>query len=317
MAAVAKTTLFTSIPAHTSRPVQGRDFGEVWQKACIDSWKAEGFHVVSLNGRDEIGALERFASSVDIIELPAGRQRPLITDFFVAIEKSGSALAGVANADCLLLPGGKLAERLTRNVDGVAMAERLNINQTTLHPTGRQCYGFDAFFFKPAAMAAVVRDDNWRIGDTWWDYWLPLAFHFAGVQPRTLPAPLLAHLDHEQAWNQQAWEDNGRQFFTFLHGHMENLGDPNLRTAVNKAPKTATDILNLSFKTFDWLRSREPLWLPEQGSADDLLMRLFAGLATPPEPAQDSAKEGRHRVANTLRSAFRPFEEGWRRTRSR
>lgn len=310
MVDATKLMMLTSLPPFMGRRIQGVEFGPVWQAACIDSWKAERFHVVSLNTPDEIAALEPFASRVDFVELPASHQRPLITDFFDAIAKSSYELAGIINADCLLFPGNKLGERLAGNVDGLVMAERLNISQTTMRPTGRHCFGFDAFFFKTASLAAAERDDRWRIGDTWWDYWLPLSLHLAGVKLKTFPAPMLAHLDHDQVWSEQSWKGNSRRLFDFLHDRAQGLGDPELIGAVGEPPKTTAEIHALSSKIFNWLRSREPLWRPEEGSTDDLLMRLYAGLsAAAPEPSQSPPPEGRPSSRfNMLRAAFGLFE---------
>ncbi|HEY8032283.1 MAG TPA: hypothetical protein VIF02_07880 [Methylocella sp.] len=272
----------TSLPPSMGRRIQGVEFGSVWQAACIDSWKAERFHVVSLNTSDEIAALETFASRVDFVEMPASHQRPLITDFFDAIAKSSYELAGIINADCLLIPGNKLGERLAGSVDGLVMAERLNISQTTMRPTGRHCFGFDAFFFKTASLAAAERDDSWRIGDTWWDYWFPLSLHLAGVKLKTLPAPILAHLDHDRAWSEQSWKENGQRLNKFLRARTRGFRHRKLAAFVKEPLETEADIPKLGFNIFHWLRSHEPLWCPEAGSMDDLLTRFFLSLSMPP-----------------------------------
>jgi hypothetical protein len=242
MASVNKMMIATSIAPHISRRVQGVEYGSVWQVACINSWKAEGFDVVSLNASEEIAALEPYTSMVNIVELRAGHSRPRIADFLEEIAKSSREVAGIVNADCLLIPGTQLGERLAHNVDSLVMAERINISPLTMWPTGQNCFGFDAFFFNSAALANVDRDIRWRLGDTWWDYWFPLSLHFAGVKLKTLAGPVLAHLDHEQAWNTEAWEDNGRYLIQFLNDHADELRDPYLATALRAQPETITDV---------------------------------------------------------------------------
>jgi len=285
MASVNKMMIATSIAPHISRRIQGVEYGSVWQLACINSWKAVGFDVVSLNTQEEIAALEPYTSMVDIVELRAGHHRPRIADFLEEIAKSSCEVAGIVNADCLLIPGTQLGERLAQNVDSLVMAERINISPLTMWPTGQHCSGFDAFFFNTAALANVDRDTRWRLGDTWWDYWFPLSLHLAGIKLKTLAGPVLAHLDHEQGWNTEAWENNGRYLIQFLKDRADELRDPYLATAMRAQPETIPDVHLLSCKIFHWLHAHEPLWQPEEGSAEDLAMRLNASLLAPPPQA--------------------------------
>ena len=191
----SKIPIFTSIPRRIKRTINSRDFGAAWQLACIESWVRAGFCVVSLNTAEEIVALHPFASIVEFKEIPGGRTRPLVVDFFAAAKNSRSEIVGIVNADCAFTQQFDLAKRLTDHIDGLVISERVNLNQRTLRPTGLACLGFDGFFFKPASLADVDHDDTWTIGGVWSDYWLPLAFHAAGVKIQTLPAPVHFSID--------------------------------------------------------------------------------------------------------------------------
>lgn len=286
-----KITLCTSIPPRIRRPVQGRDFGAAWQSACIDSWIAEGFEVVSLNAKEEIEALGPYASRVAVKELPPGRRLPLIGDFLATIAERGAEFGGIINADCFMIPGSRIHERWSRNPGGAVIAERLNIDPATLRPTGKHCYGFDAFFFGANALTAIDFDHPWRIGETWWDYWLPLLFHFNHIELRTLPAPILTHLDHDLAWDMQAWKANAKRFHKFLRDHEARFDDA-LAAAARTEPETDVEVEQLSIRAFDWLRAREPLWRPTEGGVDDLMTRVvnaFAATPAPPTPARSVA----------------------------
>ena len=144
------------------------------------------FRVISLNTADEVNGIRSFAPDVDFLEIPI-HHRPLITDFFTAAAEIDAEIAGIINADCLLIDQMGLARRLANHLGGLAVVERFNVDRNTLHPTGQTCFGFDAFFFTTAALPAIECNASWRIGDNWWDYWLPLTFYFAGFEPRTLP----------------------------------------------------------------------------------------------------------------------------------
>src|SRR5262249_16092545 len=183
--------LFTSIPPHMSRPFVGRDFGSAWQSACISSWKAAGFQsIVSLNTADEITTLRsRFAQDVTFVALPSARTRALIADLLRVAASSTKAVSGIINADVLMASHPAIIHQLNADMNGLAIAERIGLNRYTLHPTGVPCMGFDGFFFKTDAIARLKLDERWRIGDTWWDYWLPLAFQEAGFEISTFPSP--------------------------------------------------------------------------------------------------------------------------------
>lgn len=163
-----EVTLFTSIPPCLPRPFQG---GRAWQTACIESWKASGFRIVSVNRADEISALRSLEASVAFTALPASRERALITVFFEAAAASGE-VAGIINADCLLIPQIGLVKRLVEELDSLVIAERIGLSQTTLHPTGHVCQGFDAFFFATKALARLEIDDRRRalgtLGEVRW-----------------------------------------------------------------------------------------------------------------------------------------------------
>jgi hypothetical protein len=284
---ISKSVLFTSIPPHLKRVVQGMDFGPAWQAACIRSWKNAGFRIVSLNTADEVSGIQSFAPGIDFFEIPKGHSRPLVTDFFTAAAASGAVTAGIINADCMLIDQMGLASRLANHLDGLAIVQRFNVDQNTLRPTGQTCFGFDAFFFTTKAFPTIKKwNASWRIGDNWWDYWLPLAFYFAGFEPRTLPGPALMHLDHGRAWDWQAWETHFWRFLEFLRTHESTLHDPELLAALRALPPKPEngDIHRLSHRIYNWLRSRKPLWKPEDGSVDDLLARFLNALATAPTP---------------------------------
>lgn len=294
----SKIPLFTSIPPRVRRPVNGRDYGDAWQAACIESWRRSGFRVISLNGAAELVDLRRsYPAGVDFIELPPGVERPRIVDFLDAAKDSGAATAGVVNADCLMIPRTGLAERLSEGLKSVAIVERINLDRQTLRPTGQHCYGFDAFFFPTGALGALKQDESWRIGDTWWDYWLPLAFHLGGVEPRTLPAPMLVHLDHELAWNKEGWIEKCRRLLDYVRDGARAPDDPELAAAFAAMPQAPEEleVYGFSQRIFAWLRAREPLWRPEAASIDDLFAGVLNALATraPPTPPAAGTAAGR------------------------
>jgi hypothetical protein len=213
---------------------------------------------------------------------PDGRTRPRIVDLLHAAKNSGSRVAGIINADCMIIPQGNLAQRLTDSLDdGLVIVERANISRHTLRPSGQLCWGFDAFFFTVDSLDKIEWDDHWYIGAVWWDYWLPIAFLRAQLKVKTLPAPMLLHLDHEVVWSR-----------TNQHKELLRLADD-----IRKDHLLATDLLShLSEqptereidetinKLYDWLRRREHLWTPEYEGVEDLFASIVNAIANNPLP---------------------------------
>src|SRR5258708_19717149 len=63
-------TLLTSLPPGTTRIVNGVDFGPAYQRACIDSWIAARFDVVSLNPESEIAQLRKYDFPISYLASP-------------------------------------------------------------------------------------------------------------------------------------------------------------------------------------------------------------------------------------------------------
>jgi len=275
-------TLFTSIPPRMSRIVQGRDFGRSWQTACVKSWNDAGFRVVSLNPPEEIDGLRKSASSVKFLPIPEGIQRPRTWDFFEAAKASRSKVAGIINADCMILPQAGIIEHLRTDIDGVVIAERLNLSNKNFVPTGSSCFGFDAFFFDVAALEFLEKDEHWRIGEVWVDYWIPLAFHLAGFSIKTMPAPVLLHLDHDIAWDLVKWERHFPKLVDFVRRHGGLRSDKRVSDELLRSRTlNRQEVTTLQHLLFNWLRSHEPLWRPEPGTLDDLTTSLLCSFATP------------------------------------
>jgi len=89
-------TLFTSLPPKTTRIVNGRDFGLTYQRACIASWIAAGFDVISLNPENEIAELRKYDYPINYLVSP--NPRPKISEFLSEASRSPSDLTGIINA---------------------------------------------------------------------------------------------------------------------------------------------------------------------------------------------------------------------------
>src|SRR3984893_7610095 len=164
---MAGVTLFTLPPPRTTRIVHGRDFGSSPQRACIASWIAAGFDVISLNPENEIAELRKYDYPINYLISP--NPRPKISEFLKEASRSPSDLTGIINADCLLLNSPVFVKGILSGArDGLVMLERVNIDPTNLLPTGQTCLGFDAFFFNKTHASQLTIDPDLAVGQPWW-----------------------------------------------------------------------------------------------------------------------------------------------------
>ena len=244
-----EVTLYTSLPLTFRRIAQGRDIGPTYQAKCLQSWKDAGFDIVSVNTETEIAALKQGGCGIDFVPGPAGR--PRIVDLLRIIIASGRPLAGIVNADVVFLKGPEVAADVIASARGsVVMLERINISPETMAPTRLSCCGFDAFIFDTRYLSSLAMDPTLKIGETWWDYWFPLAFHRNGGQMKRGGSPLLMHLDHPQGWDDDQYLANGRRSHAAFAALVEGpdapptLGEPDAKA-----------IGDFACTTYEWLRS--------------------------------------------------------------
>lgn len=212
---------------------------------------------------------------------PIPRARPLIADMIAAAKKSGSRIAGIVNADCMMIPFLDLSKALENLLDnGVVLVERLNISQHDLRPTGKCCFGFDAFFFTIESLEKIQWTDDWKIGEAGWDYFFPLAFRTAGQKVRTCPSPGLIHLDHEQNRNHDQWRSAMIRFFGVAEEH------PSLRKWTKQYLNNESDesLHAFSRSVYNWLHNRETLYIPKHESVEELIAFMLTGLLRQSEP---------------------------------
>jgi hypothetical protein len=276
-------TIYTSIAPKAERKIRGIDCSNEYLEACVDSWCAAGFRIVSVNSSDEIDLLRSRFSNVELRPNGTANSRTTIEKMMSLISERGDSVAGIINADCLLLhPNGLFDSILEEAKSSIIMFERLNLSQDNLRPTGEHCFGFDAFFFDTKFITKLNFDIDWSIGQTSWDYWFPVAMFAAGARPKSCVGGIL-HLNHNLNWSWSNW----------------NEGICRLRASLLKLA-SGTGMLPLSFSedlrrrqtkgefsimVFETLRTLgEQVRLGKAGTESAFLMRVFAALFDPFEP---------------------------------
>jgi hypothetical protein len=284
-------TIYTSLPERFLRPVGGTDFGGVYQRACIDSWAQAGFRIVSINPVEEVEALRKRAYPVEFAVLPS--RRPTMNDFLKVIRTSDAPLAGIINADCLLVHLSQTLSEICHQAQaGMVILERLNISPATMRPSGKTCYGFDAFFFETRTLHNLVCKEELCIGQYWWDYWLPLAYAAEGAKLISPSVPILLHLDHGTevgvrfAGQFDRWMENGHRM---LHDLLARFLPPELEALLGEFRGnrclSEEELHVLAERCFMWLKSQSAPALVREGEWEDLILRFLRGLSNLPERA--------------------------------
>jgi hypothetical protein len=274
-------TLFTSVPPRTTRIVNGHDFGPSYQRACIDSWVAAGFDVISINPENEIAELQKYDYPINYLISP--NPRPKIFEFLKEASRSPSDLTGIINADCLLLNYPAFVQGILSGArDGLVMLERVNIDPSSLLPTGQTCLGFDAFFFNKLHASRLTIDPDLAVGQPWWDYWFPMEFVISGIKLLRPQSPLVFHLDHEQGWSQARWLYYGRKFITRF-SVVDETSTPSFSAGLHEFLGSGSaekdDLGGFGDWCFNWLRNNaEYLKVSQDPTAAELFGRILAAI---------------------------------------
>jgi hypothetical protein len=284
-----KVTLYTSLPPKTRRVAAGRELGGSYQRECIASWRRHGFDVVSLNPRAEIEALLPLGYDISFKEVASAR--PRISDFLAAIQEEPAAVAGIVNADCLLIANDAAMSLVSQSAKhGLVLIERMNIRAEDLNPTGVSCFGFDLFLFSKKVLGELVFDQDITIGTPWWDYWFPIAYRLAGGELFSAPAPLMMHLDHPQSWSYESWLAHGRKMHHALAKNRNSLDALPFVRHSRTNELSDSEVGDLATEAFQWLKT-SPRSLDMEDATAWLWCSILAGIDTLPKQVSDAQHE--------------------------
>jgi hypothetical protein len=231
------------------------EVGALYQKACVDSWRRAGFDIVSLNCAREIHELEALGYELRYQEVTG--ERPTIADLLSAIRASARPVAGIINADVLLVNQPTVLDAvMDRAVGGIVIAERMNIDPTGRRLTWQTCHGFDAFFFSTDPLSRIDTKCQLLLGEPWWDYCLPLAYAAAGARLMTAGVPLIYHLDHPQKWRSAQWITSGNKAIEYLLRWKQRLPDvitAEIQRCAGHPGFSEDGLVSLSHLCFAWL----------------------------------------------------------------
>jgi hypothetical protein len=295
-----------------TRVVGGVDYGVSLRNACVDQWKLTGYPVYSVNSASETASLRKQQVGIDILSNKSPEGMTKIASLIKIARKQKLDVAIIANADCYLFDISKLKSIVNQiSSDSIFCLERLNINESTLRPSGKNCKGFDVFVIGSKALEYIDENANWKLGDTWWDYWFPITVLLGGGNLSALTAPILLHLDHPTRWDFESWKLNGAKFsreisrrdFSTLGIEFHNFFKHYVDAELSHKKLSA-----LGAFTFAWLRKHaDCTGLAESGTIEELKNRIveqnFKGLA-PVSQTLARSQAGSATQGNSFRSVL-------------
>jgi hypothetical protein len=209
---VTEVALATSIPPRLSRPGPGgEDAGPAWRAACLASWPAPGWRVVSVNPPEEIAALGPLPEGIALraaapgVAEAFGRPGAWLADALAAALATGAPVVGLVNADIRLdLTPARRAALLARAGQGLLACNRMDLGHPAQAEGPFYRYGYDLVLM-PRAAAMRLELAGFAFGVPWWDYWILLDALMQGLPVGVVRCDGVRHLAHAQAWQGAAW----------------------------------------------------------------------------------------------------------------
>lgn len=204
--------LITSIPPlpeASSSDKNSRTYAD--QSRVLNSFRASGFDVASVNSADEIESLQPlFADVRFILAEPAeavfpDRYGPSIGSTLAACV--GSESCAIVNADIYLLES-DIRDLMRRNPGSFFVARRLDVDRFGGDFFGVYGRGIDAVFFVPDRFAALIEDRDvgrFQLGAPFWDLVVPIIASFHGPVTFVEP-PFILHQVHTPKFSNHDYE---------------------------------------------------------------------------------------------------------------
>jgi len=181
------------------------------QKLAIQSWIDSGFEVISCNVAEEIEVLKEEFPQVEFVELArsgkelVGKPCPYIYDILQVLRSRENEICGIINADIHMR---HFTSDITEYVQEKARKSIVYFHRHEVASLQavEECdfrifvQGVDLFIFSKTKID-VFDDLEMLMGQSTWDYWLPIAARENGVPVRCIMNPVLFHVSHPVQWS--------------------------------------------------------------------------------------------------------------------
>ncbi len=217
-------TVFSSLPPGMNRFDQdGRNIGIEHYQSCLQSWRAHGFEIVSVNSANETISdfVKTFAIPTAVIDRDAmvicGKPLVYFSDFMKLIHQRADGPVIITNADIELDLDRRDLDKLQALQRGTFICEPRIDYQHGRKTDGKSYTGGFDFFALHRDDLPMLFDCNLVFGMPWWDHYIPVALLARRFkQIRLSAASGIYHLDHSERWDME-------RFFSFGHLFRKDL----------------------------------------------------------------------------------------------
>jgi hypothetical protein len=176
------------------------------QRAALESWRAAGLSVVSVNSSAEAVALREHFPDVTfrtIDRTVEERGRPFVPiQALIQVAKEASEdVCGIVNSDVEFRGHASFFELVCKEVPGaMVFGNRIDLsdNKSTTGKAFRN--GYD-YFFWDRTNSALLEETPMVLGLPWWDFWLPLQAYAQGLRTKRFVTSSMVHIAHPIGWD--------------------------------------------------------------------------------------------------------------------
>ena len=246
------------MPTVSERRTTGRAVGVVTsfmprrieaQRAALQSWRAAGLSVVSVNSRSEAAELREHFPDVTfkIIDQPVedipGRPFVPIRALIQAAKESSADVCGIVNSDIEFRGEENFFDLVGREAPGaLVFGNRIDVAAAIAGKAYRN--GYD-YFFWARENSDLFEETPMVFGLPWWDFWLPLHAHSQGLKIKRVVTSAMIHPVHPIGWDTPNFVKFGQRCAETLASTYGRWGDdrpPEDRVFLHRLFATAATI---------------------------------------------------------------------------
>ncbi len=202
------------------------------QIKAVESWKAQGCRVISLNTKAEIAELkDRYdVEFVEVTLTAKGLYKVpyiFISSFIDHARNNGFESIMLINSDIIVT--GSVAEYFKQSKNGLVFCSRTDFNRDfqdqKLFPSG-----FDVFFIH-SDYFDILPNSLFVMGQTCWDYWIPFRFIRENINIKLVQEPIFMHERHGAQYDGKEWEKMAKHF-QWIESYLEKARPIDMTTTV-------------------------------------------------------------------------------------
>jgi hypothetical protein len=176
------------------------------QRAALESWRAAGLSVVSVNSCAETAALRKYFPdltfrTIDRTVEEGGRPFVPIRALIQAAKETSEDVCGIVNSDVEFRGHASFFEMVRQEVPGaLVFGNRIDLSDKKLAAGKAFRNGYD-FFFWDRGNSALFEETPMVLGLPWWDFWLPLHAYAQGLRTKRFVTSSMVHIVHPIGWD--------------------------------------------------------------------------------------------------------------------